>query len=367
MISKFFKKILVLTNYLAAFALLLSIIAPFVSPEHVKILSIFGLAFPYLIITNIIFLSFWILFKSPNLMISLTLILFIGGRYVYNRSIQNPTKVESNKQDKLFSVMSFNVRVFDLYNWTNNKQSRDKIFSFIRKEAPEVLCIQEYFNSTNSKYFTVHDSLMANQSFKYSHIHYTDQLKDNNFGIATYSNYKIINKQAYPFKKTNNLFITSDIIIGLDTVRVINCHLESIRLNEKDYNIIDSIKIVSEKQHLKEVEGIVARFQDAFVKRSHQANYINYIISESPYPTICSGDFNDTQNSYAYNTIKENLYDSFITTGAINGGTYNRFFPSFRIDFLLYSNQIQCNDFETYNVDLSDHKPIKGLYKIVSR
>jgi endonuclease/exonuclease/phosphatase family metal-dependent hydrolase len=263
--------------------------------------------------------------------------------------------------------MSYNVRVFDLYNWTKNKESRNNIFSFIRNEAPDVICFQEYFNSSNKNYFPVHDSLIKHQSFKYHHIYYTNNINGNSFGIATYSNFKIINKQNHTFEGTNNLFISSDILVKQDTVRILNCHLESIRLNQDDYNLMDSLSSVGEERRRTVMKGLLNRIQQAFVKRAVQAEKINSFINQSPYPVICSGDFNDTPNSYTYNKIASTLSDSYLTTNSFHGGTYYRFFPSFRIDFLLYSDEISCCDFKTINVELSDHKPIKGTYHIVSR
>ena len=41
-------------------------------------------------------------------------------------------------------VMSFNVRLFDLYNWSQNEK-QNQIISFIKKENPDIICFQEYY------------------------------------------------------------------------------------------------------------------------------------------------------------------------------------------------------------------------------
>ena len=41
--------------------------------------------------------------------------------------------------------MSFNVRLFDLYNWKNNQPNRNKIFQLLNRENPGILCFQEYY------------------------------------------------------------------------------------------------------------------------------------------------------------------------------------------------------------------------------
>lgn len=364
MISKLFQQIIAVTNVLAALGLLLSMLAPYVSPASINMLAIFGLTFPYLVIVNVLFVLFWLNFKKAFSLISFSLLLVIVGINISKRHNN-----ESTIQDETtcFSLMSYNVRLFDLYNWTKNKQSRDSIFTFIRKEKPDIICFQEYFNSSNKNYFPIHDSLIKNQSFKYYHIYYTNQIKGNKFGIATYSNYPIINKQNHTFENTNNLYISSDILINKDTVRVLNCHLESIRLQQADYNLMDSLRSVAEARRRAGLKGIVKRIQHAFIIRATQAEHIQDFISQSPYPVICSGDFNDTPNSYSYKTIASELTDAYHSTNSFHGGTYNRFFPAFRIDFLLFNDDIYCESFKTFDVDLSDHKPIKGSFHIESR
>ncbi|MDA3890256.1 MAG: hypothetical protein PF517_01180 [Salinivirgaceae bacterium] len=95
------------------------------------------------------------------------------------------------------------------------------MFDFFRNENPDIACFQEYFNNTEA-YFPVHNSLISNQQFTYSHNYYNIQIKNGHqFGIATYSTFPIINKQELLFKNTNNLAIISDIKIENDTIRVL--------------------------------------------------------------------------------------------------------------------------------------------------
>ena len=50
-----------------------------------------------------------------------------------------------NKKDKdNISIMSFNVRLFNHYNWIPDKSVREDIIVFFESESPEVICLQEY-------------------------------------------------------------------------------------------------------------------------------------------------------------------------------------------------------------------------------
>ena len=44
-------------------------------------------------------------------------------------------------------VMSYNVRLFDLYNWSHNTATRNEILDLIRVEDPDILCLQEFVHA----------------------------------------------------------------------------------------------------------------------------------------------------------------------------------------------------------------------------
>src|SRR5207248_5684833 len=110
-------------------------------------------------------------------------------------------------------IMSFNVRLFDLYNWFHNTETKQKIFNFLHHESPDIVCFQEYYHSDNKlSHYTNNDVLPSVIPASYSHIEYNLTIHNDHWGIATYSKYPIINRQAVHFKKKGgNIFIYSDI------------------------------------------------------------------------------------------------------------------------------------------------------------
>jgi endonuclease/exonuclease/phosphatase family metal-dependent hydrolase len=352
----FFNRIAIFCNHLAAACLLISYLAPFISPERYWIIAFFGLAYPSLVIVNILFIIYWALQLKKRACYSLIVIL--AGWIQLNSFFQISFK-EVPDSKKLMKIMSFNVKVFDLYNWTHNKETREKIFSLITEEDLDIICFQEFFSRDSSAYNNL-DLLLSFQKAKHAHVVYTtNSIQNQHWGIATFSKYPIIAKGRLDFGyRSNNICIYTDIKAGDDTLRIYNMHLQSIAFGPDDYQYMDDLEKNKQTEDIEHSKNIGKRLKKAFLKRARQADLIHNSIAQSPYPVIVCGDFNDTPASYSYSTIADNLQDAFIESGNGFGKSYTGKFPSFRIDYILHSKQLKAYDFRTVHEELSDHYPI---------
>lgn len=357
------KRLLFLLNIVAILSLLFSYGASFISPEKIWWLALFGLGYGVLLLINIFFALFWFFLKDRKYFFSLIVIL-IGFSKIFNFfeiHFLSSEPVEKKGNTFPLKVMSFNVRLFDLYNWMHNTESREDIFRFLSKESPGIVCFQEYFTSERKEAdFNNNDTLKKIIPAGYSNIEYSTTLREaDHWGIATFSKFPMINKQAVHFQKLGgNIFIFSDIVIGKDTIRVYNTHLESIRFRVQDYKFIENLGSDVEQDELKGSLNIISRLKRAFIKRAQQVNVLREHISKSPYPVIVCGDFNDTPSSYTYATISEGLNDSFRESGSGLGRSYAGAFPSFRIDYILHDKKFKSSGYRTIHEKLSDHYPI---------
>lgn len=344
-------------NHVAAISLLISYLAPHISPENFWFIAFFGLAYPLLVLINLLFVIYWGIQLKKRGFYSLIIIL-AGWTNIY-RYLQFNFEGSPDKSKKLVKIMSYNVKVFDLYNWSHNVEARNDMFGLMSDENPDILCLQEFF-SRDSSHLNNADSLHKINNLKYDHIEYTATVKRiHHFGIATYSTYPIVAKGKIDFGyKSNNICIYSDIKIDKDTIRVYNMHLQSIAFSKGDYKYIEDLQNDVETEDIEHSKNILNRLKLAFIKRAQQANLIAMSISRSPHPVIVCGDFNDTPGSYTYHTISENLKDAFVESGNGFGRSYTGKFPSFRIDYILHSPQFKSYDFVTIREELSDHFPL---------
>lgn len=345
-------------NYIFIGALFFSYLSIYISPEKIWVLAFFGLAYPFLLFVNTIFVAFWIYKKKKVFLLSLIAIL-LGWNYL-STYIQIPIKKQNKdsiESPNSFKILSYNVRLFDLYNWNENENTSNQIFEFVNSEDLDLICFQEFFTNNAGELSEKTFSDNLNGKF-YSHIHYTIKNSNYNYGIATFSKYPIVNRGVINFRNSSNSSIYTDVVINSDTVRIFNNHLQSIRFNKNNYTFITNSKALKDDERLKEIKDISFRLRDAFIKRASQADILSKHIQNSPYPVIVTGDFNDVPVSYTYRTMKQDLNDSFVEAGRGIGTTYMGKFPSFRIDFILHNDKIRCVDFDIPNVKLSDHYPV---------
>ncbi len=325
----FINKLLVVVNSIIAAISLVAFLSYFISPNTISLVSFIGLSIPILLIFNILFIIYWVICLKKQFLIS-TIVLLIGIQYV--------TKLYSFSEKKVLltddiKIMSYNVRMFNLYNWIEKEGIDQSIYEFINNQKPDILCIQEF----NPK---------AKLGFNFPYKYIKRSEKNGQFGHAIFSKYRIINSESLNFLNSGNNTIFADIVKNKDTFRVYNVHLESLKINPKNENFNQEI---SEKLRI--------RLENSFKKQANQAELIIQHQKQSNFKSIICGDFNNTAFSYVYKQLKRDKNDAFEIAGQGFGKTYDFQFP-LRIDFILTDKNITVNNFKTFNIDYSDHYPI---------
>lgn len=308
------------------------------------------------------YLILWI-YKRKKIFILSLLTILIGWNYIgtYIQVNSKNKSQETEESAQAFRILSYNVRLFDLYEWNEKEDTQGEIFDFINSGQFDIICFQEYFTK-NSGRLTKRKIQKKLEGKYYTHIDYTIENQNYNYGIATYSRFPIVNRGVINFRNSSNSSIYTDVLINEDTIRVFNNHLQSIRFNKNNYSFITNSKALRDDERIREIKDISFRLRDAFIKRASQADILAKHIENSPYPVIVSGDFNDVPVSYTYKKMKKNLNDSFIEAGSGIGNTYMGKFPSFRIDFIFHSKELKCKKFDIPRIQLSDHYPVTSEF-----
>jgi endonuclease/exonuclease/phosphatase family metal-dependent hydrolase len=358
----FFSVILLLFNIGVLFLLTAGFLAAYVRPDNNWLFAFAGLLFPYAVLANLFFVLIWMFLWKKLFLISLLALLICWNRLT--NYIQLDKKEISERQDaQPIKLMSYNVQIFDLYNWEKDRISMkgQDILVLLSDQKPDFLCLQEYHAGKRNK-VDMDDSIKTHTGLKYSHIAFVNKGgREMPYGIATFSRWPVIKKQVINFDENPiNFCIFSDIVVNDDTVRLFNVHLESIRLSREDYLYVEELPRNTDTQEIfsENSKKILRKFKRAYVNRTPQAIKVKEIINESPYPVIVCGDFNDTPSSYTYHHLSENLLDAFKESGHGVGMTYAGSLPSFRIDYILHDLVFESINFETLKINYSDHYPI---------
>lgn len=327
------------------------------SPADLLLPAFFGLSYPIWLLITLLGLFYSIVRKRWWLAAASSILLLITYpmiRATFGMGFsEKPEAVDAKGE---LSVMSYNVRLFDLYNWTAGSSTRDSIFNFLEANPVDVLCFQEFYHTDRKGVFETRDTLITFLSNKHYHEKYTHEMNGRQyFGVVTFSRHPIIRRGEIAFDSdVNNYCIYSDLKVGSDTVRVYNAHLASIRFQKEDYSAIDKGPDSDEAKRL------ATRIGRAFVQRASQVEEIANNISECPYPVVVCGDFNDTPISYAYRRMNEQVEDTFVGNYLGFGGTHIGLLPFLRIDYIMRSAELRVDRFELHSdVELSDHHPIE--------
>lgn len=357
------KSVLIALNALVSVSLVGAAFAHSINPETWIVPAFLGLAFLPLLLLNALFLCFWLITRFKFGLISLAGILLSWGMINTHFNFSG----NSTDQESDFSLISFNVRLFDLYNWRGNESTRNELLDFFQEKNADVLCLQEFFNSNDKSYFNTLDTLLEVQSATQVHTAYSAILHQgmSKFGIGTLSAYDIIDRGQISLDSSlHNLAIYTDIRFDSTIVRVYNLHLASVHITAMEKDIEEHITSNNSDEQLNDIKRIQGRLSSGFRRRASQAIAIKQHMNDSPYPIIACGDFNDTPSSFAYHHLAEGLTDCFNEMEFGVGSTYLGLIPGLRIDFILCSADIKVSTFETLDVELSDHRPVTIRFSI---
>ncbi|MBO4489170.1 MAG: endonuclease/exonuclease/phosphatase family protein [Bacteroidales bacterium] len=369
------KALLMLASVTALGALFLSLLAKVIPPSLSTMIAYCGLLFPYIVIANFILLIIWIPVDYRwSIVFALMLILNVNNidRHFQLRAMEKPETCAN-----CLKIMSFNVHDFNIYAETYPQDAK-RIIAFLKKEKPDILCLQEYcYDKKNKRGLDVTQEILKALGLPDSPRNFQLNLPSENrlgyqFGLAVFSAYRIVDCGVVEMSdSSSNKSMYVDIRYNGDTVRVYNVHLSSFHINQNDYADGEAI-LHNDNEDGQLNEKMVKLYKKiglAFEQRQEQARSVRAHIDTCASPVIICGDFNDTPESYSYFKIAHGFKDSFRSSGKGTGVTYKGgVFPSYRIDYIIHSKFY--NDFGhtiCTDMDVSDHYPIYSYVSLLNK
>ena len=331
--------------------LILSYLSVLVNPAKAWGFSFMGLAFVPLSVANL-FLLLWAIkrwsrsFVIPFL--ALLPSLFFLGRYVQLSS----DEVEPAHDPEL-KIVSYNVGRFALHDSkpeiASRSQCADSIFTFLRSQDADIICLQEFRISDVNKV----RSYLSRKMKGYRADFYLFPMSNGSaFGNLTLSRLPVIGKGKLKFDESANLAIYTDYEVEGRRFRVYNCHFES-------YNIsLPSILrglLHADKAAFSEAGNKMKR---SITRRPKQVDRVFSDIENCPVEAFVCGDFNDNPMSYSYYRMTRGRKDSFVEAGEGFGATFAGMWPLLRIDYILLPDRFKALEHKTPRLKFSDHYPV---------
>lgn len=354
--TKPIKIALLCLNIFIAVVYMLSAYAGYINPNTWIHPAFLGLAYPILLPVVVLFLLVWIFTDCRFLLVSgIVLAATIGQIWSFC-----PLNFGgASGQDADFRVMTYNT--FGMRSPDTSPTVVDEILEY----DADFVCIQESAPvPVIRNRFKGHGWEKIEQ--RYPHF---DVSAATNLG---YLSKKPVETIAEDYDDQYFCYAIYRTTIGKRQAYFFSIHLESIGLSNSDKQLYMELTAPDDRNRsLRGVRSqLLSKLGRAFRARAKQAELIrekiDSIRDRQPDAAIfVCGDFNDTPQSYAYQTIKGDMNDAYID-GAL-GPTYtynaNRFY--FRIDHILYEgNSIEATSAARGSSKASDHYPVIADFEI---
>lgn len=327
----------------------------FISPQVVWLSGLLSLTIPLVLVINSLLLVYLVA-RGSGLFFYPLLVCMVGLIFL-SRTI---AMHEPEAVDQDLSVISYNVRVFNVYSHLNTDfiQSRSTI-DWIANRDDDIKCLQEFYVQPGHEIFSTIRALGNKNPYYHFEPTFVNSVGAK-FGMAIFSKYPIINRGSlHVNESSNNSILYADIVKDKDTVRVYNVHLESMSIDEQQLTNTNRENISSNLRQL------LSQLKHGFIQRAAQIDNLCKHLGTSPYPVILVGDLNDMPYSYSYQKLKKYLHSAFENGGQGFGFTFNGRLFFLRIDNQFYSEGITLGNFETHRgVKHTDHFPVTAEYSL---
>ena len=348
--NSFFGKFYAFIAWVVVMALWGCIASTWVNPSHFRFLGALGVAFPIFLAGVILVLLLGLLVAPRKCWIP------VLGLVVSFSSIREycPINLPEEVPEGSIKVMSYNSMAFG--NKKKDDEGRNAVAANIGRSGADIVCVQEWSGLTKTIFQEDIQELSGN------HLTHYDTIRNGIHHVGIISHYPIVGKRCLSYGFEHRMAEFKLLLAPNDTLRVVNCHLKSMRLTPEDRSAYQDMVTGQEKKDIeKESRNLISKIARASVVRAAEVEVLcRYLEENAGKSIVLCGDFNDTPISYAHHRVTElGLTNAFTASGNGIGRSFNRDAIYVRIDHILYSQDwtaYQCR--VEKDVQHSDHYPI---------
>ncbi len=336
-------------NVMAALLLFVCGLSSGVNPAVHPRMALFGLGFPLLLLLNISFVFFWLIFSAHRVWLSFAGML-LSFSYIYDYC---PLNIFSKRPVGTLKLLTYNTEF--LGHGEKDDEGRYPMLDYLVASDADIICLQEA--GAVQKHLTAYiDSMMKSVGYHIRRLN--DGEKESQL---VYSRLPILSARRIAYESSTNGSVAVELLYEGDTVLLVNNHLESYKLTRADKLKYKEL-IKDPENGCAEVNSreLVRKMAGASRLRGPQVDSVlHYVENSGCKSVIVCGDFNDPPNSYSCHRMSSCMQSAFRQSGCGLGLSYNQRGFYFRIDHIFVSDD--WGTFETHvdkTATWSDHYPM---------
>jgi vancomycin resistance protein VanJ len=225
-----------------------------------------------------------------------------------------------------FFAHGYPVRVMTL-NVHHLSAGVDAAMALIKREKPDVLCLQEVNQS--------HTDPVARISQRLPGWHVARA-----YDIAIISRFPISMLNVFPVPDTQRAMLETVLTVHGKRFAVLNIHMSTASTPSSLFT-----RGISRRAHLRVTAAI----------RGEQVRQMLAIANQTPYPLIVAGDFNTPPRGIFYRRLRGRFTDAFTRAGWGTGYTFPAKLPVMRIDYVFANKGFAVMKCRTSTLKASDH------------
>lgn len=357
---KILKIILQAASYLLFMMTILSAYGGYMDPQRWTLPAIALLVFPYFAVATILVSAIWFL-KRCYIVGSIGVAVLLACGPTFLDAVPFRFHGSASKGETTFKMITFNC--LHLKDLRQPHSSKNRAIDYLINSGADFICLQELpsFKKKSAPHATQRELNKLLETYPY----YTTDKKDVKF-LSKYP-FKVV---PYKLEKAGNYqsIIIVEVDINGHKLTVVNVHLPSFALTEKQRNIITDVATHrNTKQSLMEMAWpLYRKMKTAFQRRAKVAQALAELTNTLPQPIILCGDFNDVPGSWSYRFFtKEGFNDAYAQTGFGPMITYNKHLMYFHIDQILYKGDLIPIYVKRSSMNSSDHYPLEAEFAIL--
>ncbi len=341
-------------NVMAAVLLLVCGLSSGFDPSDYSRLALFGLGFPLLLLLNVAFVFFWLVFSVRHVWLPFAGML-LSASYIYEYC---PVNWPVNPPEDALKMITYNTKFFG--QGQKDGQGRNPVVDYLAASGADIICIQEGMPSKELTDRQV-DSVMGKAGYNVCRLH--DGKAEPQL---VYSRLPILSARRIAYESATNGSVAVELLYGSDTVLVVNNHLESYKLTPEDKKKYKEIIKEPKNGHAENnSKELVRKMAGASRLRGPQADSVlNFIEKTGRKAVIACGDLNESPISYSCHRLSSRLESAFRQSGNGLGFSFNQKGFYFRIDHIFVSDFWQTYDTHVdKGPSWSDHYPLVTYLK----